>query len=203
LKNTAVIGLIVANVAAYYLQTSSGDSFDLAFALWPLQPALDGQVHFKLWQILTYAFLHGSVAHLFFNMVGLFMFGGPIERLVGPLRLIICYFASVVTAAIAQLLVPPLLHAPPAPALGASGGVFGLLLGFAILFPQARVALFILPIPLPARVFAVLYAVAELFFGLTGRMSGVAHFAHLGGLVGSALVVSYWIRQARSRRGAL
>jgi len=201
MRSAAVIGLIIANVLAYFIESSSPDAFDLAFALWPLQPALDGQVHFQIWQIVTYAFLHGSVAHLFFNMIGLYMFGGAIERAVGPSRLLVCYFASVVTAAIAQLIVPPLLGAPAAPALGASGGVFGLLLAYAILFPQAKVALLIFPVPLPARVFAVLYAVAELFFGLTGRMSGVAHFAHLGGLVGSALVVGYWLRKARRRPG--
>jgi membrane associated rhomboid family serine protease len=204
MKTAAVIGLIVANVAVYFVEVGSGEAFELAYGLWPLQPALDGQVHFHLWQVVTYAFLHDprTFSHLFFNMIGLFMFGSPIERSVGPLRLLTCYFTSVVTAAIAQLILPPLLGAPPAPALGASGGVFGLLLAYAILFPQAKVAFLLLPIPLPARVFAALYAGAELVFGVTGRMSGVAHFAHLGGLVGSALVVSYWIREARSRRGA-
>jgi membrane associated rhomboid family serine protease len=205
MKNAAVIGLIVANVAAYFIEVGSGDAFQLAYALWPLQPAFDGQVHFHLWQIVTYAFLHDphNISHLFFNMIGLFMFGGAIERYVGPMRLLTCYFTSVVTAAIAQLIVPPLLGAPPAPALGASGGVFGLLLAYAVLFPQARVVFLLLPIPLPSRVFAVLYAGAELIFGVTGRMSGVAHFAHLGGLVGSALVVSYWIQQARRRRAGM
>src|SRR5579859_1892639 len=164
MKNAAVIGLIVANVAAYFIEVGSGgaraDAFQLAYALWPLQPALDGRVHFHLWQIVTYAFLHDpqNISHLFFNMIGLFMFGGAIERAVGPMRLLTCYFTSVVTAAIAQLIVPPLLGAPPAPALGASGGVFGLLLAYAILFPQAKVVFLLLPIPLPARVFAVLYA---------------------------------------------
>ncbi|MGA2342823.1 MAG: rhomboid family intramembrane serine protease, partial [Steroidobacteraceae bacterium] len=78
-----------------------------------------------------------------------------------------------------------------------SGGVFGLLLAYAVMFPEARVALLILPIPLPARVFAALYAAAELFLGVTGTQSGVAHFAHLGGLVGSALVLAAWRRQGR------
>jgi membrane associated rhomboid family serine protease len=78
--------------------------------------------------------------------------------------------------------------------------VFGLLLAYAVLFPQAKVALLLLPIPLPARVFATLYAALELFLGVTGTQSGVAHFAHLGGLVGAALVLVAWRRQARGPR---
>jgi len=126
-----------------------------------------------------------------------FMFGVPVERYVGALKLYACYFAAVVTAALTQLIVPPLMGAPAVPTVGASGGVFGLLLAYAVLFPQAKVALLLLPIPLPARVFATLYAALELFLGVTGTQSGVAHFAHLGGLVGAALVLVAWRRQAR------
>ncbi len=198
-KNPAVVVLIAVTVAAYLVQAASGDAFELLFALWPLQAASDGHSYFHVWQIVTYAFLHDThkITHILFNMIGVYMFGAPVERYVGGLKLYACYFAAVVTAALTQLIVPPLMGAPALPTVGASGGVFGLLLAYAVLFPQARVALLLLPIPLPARVFAALYAALELFLGVTGTQSGVAHFAHLGGLVGAALVLVAWRRQAR------
>jgi membrane associated rhomboid family serine protease len=202
-KNPAVFALIAATVAAYLVQGASGDNFELVFALWPLQAASDGQVHFHVWQIVTYAFLHDThnIKHILFNMLGVFMFGAPVERYVGGLKLYACYFAAVITAALTQLIVPPLMGAPAVPTVGASGGVFGLLLAYAVLFPQAKVALLLLPIPLPARVFATLYAAFELFLGVTGTQSGVAHFAHLGGLVGAALVLVAWRRQLPPQLG--
>ena len=198
-KNPAVFVLIAVTVAAFLVQGASGDAFELLFALWPLQAVSDGHSDFHLWQIVTYAFLHDThnIKHILFNMLGVFMFGVPVERYVGGLKLYACYFAAVVTAALTQLIVPPLMGAPAVPTVGASGGVFGLLLAYAVLFPQAKVALLLLPIPLPARVFATLYAALELFLGVTGTQSGVAHFAHLGGLVGAALVLVAWRRQAR------
>jgi membrane associated rhomboid family serine protease len=198
-KNPAVFVLIAVTVAAFLVQSASGDAFELLFALWPLQAVSDGHSYFHVWQIVTYAFLHDThnITHILFNMLGVFMFGVPVERYVGPLKLYACYFAAVVTAALTQLIVPPLMGAPAVPTVGASGGVFGLLLAYAVLFPQAKVALLLLPIPLPARVFATLYAGLELFLGVTGTQSGVAHFAHLGGLVGAALVLVAWRVQAR------
>ena len=195
MKKSAIVWLIAANVVAYLLELRFPD-FMAQFALWPLQPLEDGQVYFHFWQIVTYAFLHSpsNYSHILLNMLGLFMFGVEIERYVGPLRVLACYFASVVTAAITQLIVPPLMGAPPAPTLGASGGVFGLLLAYALMFPHRKVVPLIPPIPMPAWVFAMLYAGAELLFGVTGTLSGIAHFAHLGGMIGSALVVMSWRR---------
>jgi rhomboid family protein len=196
MKKSAIVWLIAANVVVFVLQRAFPYVLEAQFVLWPLQPMEDGQVHFHLWQIVTYAFLHspGNFSHILFNMLGLFMFGVEIERYVGRLRVLACYFASVITAAIAQLFIPPLMGAPPTPVLGASGGVFGLLLAYALLFPHRKVVPLIPPIPMPAWLFAILYAGAELFFGVTGTFSGIAHFAHLGGLVGSALVVMSWRR---------
>jgi len=185
--------LIAANAVMFLLQSLSKGNLDVALALWPLQP-IDGHSYFHPWQIVTYAFLHSTdnVAHLLFNMLGLWMFGAEIERYVGPRRLLACYFASVVTAALTQLFVPVLLGAAPAPTIGASGGVFGLLLAYALLFPHRKVIPLIPPIPMPAWVFATLYAAVELFMGVTGTLSGIAHFAHLGGMIGSAIVVMQW-----------
>jgi membrane associated rhomboid family serine protease len=199
MKFSAVKILVAANVLVYFLQSLSKGALDDLFALWPLQP-IDGQSYFHVWQIVTYAFLHSTVyiTHLLFNMLGLWMFGAEIERYVGPRRLLACYFASVVTAALCQLFIPTLFGAPPAPVVGASGGVFGLLLAYAFLFPRRKVIPLFPPIPMPAWLFATIYAGIELFLGVTGTLSGIAHFAHLGGMVGSALVITQW-RVARAR----
>jgi membrane associated rhomboid family serine protease len=201
MKVSAVKILIAANVVVYGVQYLSNDAVDV-LALWPFQP-IDGEVHFRLWQIVTYAFLHdtGSIFHLLFNMLGLWMFGSQVEDYLGPKRLLAVYFASVVTAALSQLLVPPLFGAPPGVTIGASGGVFGLLLAYAMLFPTRKVVPLIPPIPMPAWLFATIYTGIELYLGVTGSFSGVAHFAHLGGMVGSALVIAQWrySRQGRMR----
>jgi membrane associated rhomboid family serine protease len=170
------------------------------FALWPIQP-IDGQDLFHVWQIITYAFLHSTagISHLLLNMLGLWMFGAEIERYVGPWRLLACYFASVITAALTQLFVPTWLGSPVGDTIGASGGVFGLLLAYALLFPNRKVIPLIPPIPMPAWVFATLYAGVELVMGVTNTLSGIAHFAHLGGMIGSALVVMQWRAQRRSQ----
>lgn len=199
MRFSAVKILVAANVLAFLLQSLSNGALEYYFALWPLQP-IDGQSLFHVWQIVTYAFLHSTanIMHLLFNMLGLWMFGAEIERYVGPRRLLACYFASVVTAALSQLFVPTLFGAPPADVIGASGGVFGLLLAYAYLFPNRKVIPLIPPIPMPAWLFATIYASIELFLGVTGTLSGIAHFAHLGGMVGSALVILRW-RLARAR----
>jgi membrane associated rhomboid family serine protease len=200
MKISAVMVLIAANVAVYVVEGPPGGPVMTLFALQPFAPDVDGQSYFHFWQIVTYAFLHDprNVAHIGFNMLGVYMFGAEIERYAGPWRLLACYFASVVTAGLAQLLVPPLLGSPPGSAIGASGGVFGLLLAFAMMFPHRKVIPLIPPIPMPAWLFAALYAGAELLFGVTGTLSGIAHFAHLGGMIGSALVVLTWRRRARA-----
>ena len=178
--------LIAANVVAFLLQQVMGDGFTALFALWPLDSG-----RFMPWQLATYAFLHGGLMHLAFNMYGLWMFGSELERVWGPRRMAIFYGVSVLAAAAAQLLVSTLIG-NTAPTVGASGGLFGLLVGFAMLFPQRRILLLIPPIPMPAWVFVTLYGVIELTLGVTGSASGVAHFAHLGGLLGGWLVIRYW-----------
>ncbi len=191
--------LIIANVAVYLAQMLWPDLM-VPFALWPLgaSQASGGQVSFQPWQMVTYAFLHGGLTHILFNMFALYMFGGAIERVVGQKRYLNYYFVCVITAAIAQLLVAQALG-QIYPTVGASGGVFGLLLAYAVYFPHNRVMLLIPPIPLPSRVFVAAYAALELFLGVTGSQSGVAHFAHLGGLVGGAIMLWWW-RHGRTPR---
>jgi membrane associated rhomboid family serine protease len=140
--------------------------------------------------------LHAGVIHLVFNMFGLAMFGSDLERVWGSRRYLIYYSVSVLGAAVMQLAIG-LLAGASYPTIGASGGVFGLLLAFAIYFPRRTVMLILPPIPMPAWLFATLYAALELFLGVTGTEAGVAHFAHLGGMVGGYLLIRIW----RTRRG--
>lgn len=185
--------LILVNVAAY-AATILLQGMPIAwFALWPP----DGG--FMPWQIVTYAFLHGSVAHIAFNMFGLYFMGADVERVWGPRRYLAYYMTCVVSAALAQLAVMILGDAPDGPVVGASGGVFGLLLAFAMLFPQRRIVPLIPPIPMPAWLFALLYGGLELLLGVTGVQSGVAHFAHLGGMVGGWLLIRRWRRRPWGR----
>jgi membrane associated rhomboid family serine protease len=194
MRFSAVKALIGANVAVFLLQMAAPDVLEYQFALWPLA-SIEGSSHFRLWQLLTYAFLHGGLAHLAFNMFGVWMFGSEIERYAGPRRLLACYFASVATAGITQLFVPLMFGAELSRTIGASGGVFGLLLAFAVMFPTRRLMLLFPPIPMPAWVFATLYALLELVLGVTGRQADVAHFAHLGGMIGGGIVLSTWLRR--------
>jgi membrane associated rhomboid family serine protease len=160
---------------------------DAFFALWP---AASGR--FLPWQVVTYAFLHGGMGHLFFNMLGLWMFGSELERLWGPKRYLQFLLAGVLAAAVAQLLIT-FLAGSRYPTVGASGGLFALLLAFGMLFPNRVIMPLFPPIPMKARTFVIVFGALELGLGLMGS-SGVAHFAHLGGMVGGWLMIRYWRR---------
>jgi membrane associated rhomboid family serine protease len=177
----AIIGV---NVVVFLLQSAMGASASL-FALWPLDsPA------FLPWQIVTYGFLHGGLTHLFFNMFAVYMFGSTLEQFFGTRFYVLLYFVSVVVAGVTQLGVNEVLGSPY-PTVGASGGVFGLLLAFGMTFPHQRIMLIIPPIPMPAWVAVTAYGALELFLGVTGTQAGVAHFAHLGGMLGAFLVIQW------------
>lgn len=180
--------LLLANIVVFALQAMSPRAL-IDFALWPLGYG------FEPWQLLSYAFLHGSFAHIAFNMIGLISFGAELERYWGSRRLLEFYFASVFAAALAQMAVTA-ATGELAPTVGASGGIFGLLLGFAVMFPKRKVVPLIPPIPMPAWLFATIFGVLELILGVTGTARGIAHFAHLGGMVGAAIVLLRWRRLA-------
>ncbi len=181
----AVTTLLIAANAGVFLLLVAAPGLLTSFALWPVGAG------FQPWQLLTYAFLHGGLFHIAFNMFALYMFGSAIERVFGARRYLAYYLVCVLSAAIAQLLTAAITGAVY-PTVGASGGVFGLLLAYAIYFPHSRIMLIFPPIPMPARVFVVVYAALELFLGVTGTEEGVAHFAHLGGLVGGFIMLRYW-----------
>jgi membrane associated rhomboid family serine protease len=158
---------------------------ELWFALWPLQSGL-----FMPWQLVSYGFLHGDLFHLFFNMLGLWMFGSELERLWGRNRYAYFLLASLLAAALTQLLIT-WLTGSKVPTVGASGALFGLLLAFGMLFPNRIIMPLFPPIPMKARTFVIVFGVLELVLGLYGR-SGIAHFAHLGGMLGGFLMIRWW-----------
>ncbi|MGE0188200.1 MAG: rhomboid family intramembrane serine protease [Steroidobacteraceae bacterium] len=179
--------LLFANIGVFVVQYFGGDEIIYRFALWPWATPL-----FHVWQLVSYGFLHGSVGHLFFNMFALYMFGPEIERVLGKQRFLNYYLVSVIGAAVMQVLVMQVMGGALVPTVGASGGVFGLLLAFGMFFPQRRIMLLIPPIPMKAWVFVTLYGLIELAMGVFGTQQGVAHFAHLGGMLAGFLMLSYW-----------
>jgi membrane associated rhomboid family serine protease len=183
--------LIYANAGVFLIQNLAGSAVEFSFALWPLGTPL-----FHPWQLLTYGFMHATFSHLFFNMFALYMFGADIERVLGTQRYLNYYLVSVIGAAVMQLLVTSVIAAPPLPTVGASGGVFGLLLAFGMFFPQRRIMLLIPPIPMRAWVFVTLYGLVELAMGVLGTEQGVAHFAHLGGMLAGFLLLNHWRKQS-------
>jgi membrane associated rhomboid family serine protease len=187
----ATQAIIAVNAVVFFLQRMVGDSATVLFALWPLGPSVFGpDVGFAPWQLVTYGFLHGSFTHIFFNMFAVYMFGSTLEQFLGTRWYVLLYFVSVITAGLTQLGVNVLLGSPY-PTLGASGGVFGLLLAFGMFFPRQRIMLIFPPIPMPAWVAVTAYAALELFLGVTGTQAGVAHFAHLGGMLGAFLMIQW------------
>ncbi|HEV8694145.1 MAG TPA: rhomboid family intramembrane serine protease [Lysobacter sp.] len=188
--------LLIANGLMFLLQLMLGDMQLKGLMLWPL--GTDGNLFsqgFMPWQVITYSFLHGNIAHLVFNMITLAMFGAQVEFVWGQRRYLTYYLVCVLGAAVCQLAVGwwTLSHGVEAyPTLGASGGIFGLLLAYGLMFPNQRVMLLFPPVPMKARTLVILYAVAELLLGLNGWQPGVAHFAHLGGMLFGWLLIRYW-----------
>jgi len=194
--------LIGANVAVFVLEAISGPGLLATFALWPIGhffvTQFDDPVGFKVWQLITCGFLHANFLHLAINMYALWMFGSDVERAVGPKHYLTLYFASLLSSSVTQLLVVSMMTSTGVyPTVGASGAIFGVLLAFGILFPRRTIVLLIPPIPMPAIVFVILYALLELFSGVFGTDQGVAHFAHLGGMIGAFLTLRHWRDRGR------
>jgi len=183
------LALILINVAMFYLERSTHGAILYPLALWPLGP------RFEPWQLLTYGFLHDwtGYGHIFFNMFAVWIFGSQLERFWGRSRYLSFYLAAIVSAGLAQLVVTTLLG-QQFETVGASGGIFGLLLGYAMFFPRQRVLVFFV-LPMPAWAFVTLYGATELYMGVTGTQAGVAHFAHLGGMLGGWLMILWWRRR--------
>ena len=222
--------LLGINVAVFLLLGQGDGGIVRLLALWPIGSEVTGGPGFYPWQIFTYAFLHAGELHIIVNMFGLLMFGGDVERVWGVKRFLIYYFTCVLAAGVAELMFARFTHSGNA-IVGASGGVFGLLLAYGLLFPRRRVAillvptvlalgvfalepdlvmwlmipmmafvllfprsrlnLLLLPVPLPAWLLVTLFGALELLMGLTGAQADVAHFAHLGGMLGGWLLIRF------------
>ncbi len=175
------ISIIAVCVAVFLLNNISGQ-----LALWPLFSG-----YFAPWQLFTYAFLHGGFNHLFFNMFALWMFGLPVEKVWGSRRFAEFYLVCILGAGLIQLLVQ-YISGSVYPTIGASGAVFGLLLAYGVMWPNAKLFLIFFPVPIKAKWFVLIYGGAELIFGVTGAMPQVAHYAHLGGLFFGAGLLWRW-----------
>ena len=140
------------------------------------------------WQLVTYAFLHGNFSHLLFNMFALWMFGVQIENVWGSRRFAIFYFFCVVGAGLVQAFV---MWGAPIPTVGASGGVFGILLAFGMMFPNQPIYLYFL-VPIKAKWLVIGYGALELFAAISGTQAGVANAAHIAGMVFGFLLIQFW-----------
>ena len=195
IKNLLILnGLVffaqqVPTTATFLIQWAALWPFSVPEAVRTFSGAVVQIPGFWPWQLVTYAFLHGGLWHLLFNMFALWMFGVQIENSWGSRRFAIYYFICVIGAGVVQALV---MWGQPVPTLGASGGVFGVLVAFGMMFPNQRIMLLIPPIPIKAKWFVIGYGAIELFLGVTGGQAGVANFAHVGGAVVGFLVIQYW-----------
>ena len=198
-----IFGLLIANGLLFVLQQMNPQLTRFYLALWPLTGELRpeyGQflaywprlpAPFEVWQLLTYGFLHGSTSHIFFNMFALWMFGREIELHMGSQRFLIYYLVCVAGAGVVQLIVAA-LQGGLYPTVGASGGVFGILLAYGLTFPNRIVVPLFPPIPMRAITFVILFGLLELYLGFSGSAPGVANFAHLGGMLFGFMMLRYW-----------
>ena len=186
---------------------------------------------FKLWQLITYMFMHANLEHIFFNMFAVWMFGRTLEHVWGPKRFLIYYMVCGIGAGLIQELVTTIEYftltssmSPEAvetvlregssvlhsgmnyvdlrmaklnlvlnhSTVGASGAVYGILLAFGMLFPNSQMFVFPIPFPIKAKYFVIGYAVIELLLGMSRAGDGIAHFAHLGGMLFGLLLILYW-----------
>jgi len=189
--------LLIANISIFALQyfifpTQLNNFLMMFFALWPVEDLSSLSFgNFMPWQLITYQFMHSlsSIMHVGFNMLALWMFGSELEAMWGSKKFLIYYLLCGIGAGLIHLLISP-FFSEPLPAIGASGAVYGLLLAFGMTFPDRPIFLFPFFIPIPARIFVIIFAGIELISGISGS-DGVAHFAHLGGALTGFILIKY------------
>ena len=204
---TAVKNIIIINALIMIMISLNREFMFEKFALfYPTSP------FYHWWQPVTHMFMHGGLGHLFFNMYTLFIFGSVLERVWGPKKFLIFYFVTGLGAAAVHLGVDwiqiqnwmhqaaegshsayMLIHQlKMTPTVGASGAIYGVLMGYAMLFPDSVMTLIFPPISMKAKWFVLIFAAIELLLGITGTKAGIAHFAHLGGLIFGFLLIKMW-----------
>ena len=204
---TAIKNIIIINVLVMIMTMLNEDFMYKTFSLfYPTSP------FFHWWQPVTHMFMHGGFWHLFFNMYTLYIFGSVLERVWGTKKFLIFYFVTGLGAALVHTGVEWLqmnawmsqvaegsfvaqskIHAlKMTPTVGASGAIYGVLMGFAMLYPDARLSLVFPPVTMKAKWFVLIFGGIELLTGITGVGGGIAHFAHLGGLIFGYILIMYW-----------
>ena len=204
---TAIKNIIIINVLVMIMTSLNDNLMYEKFALfYPTSP------FFHWWQPVTHMFMHGGFWHLFFNMYTLYIFGSVLERVWGTKKFLIFYFVTGIGAALIHTGVEWLqmqsymsqaadgssaalaaIHAiKMTPTVGASGAIYGVLMGYAMLYPDSVLTLIFPPISMKAKWFVLIFAAIELLTGVTGTGGGIAHFAHLGGLIFGFLLIWYW-----------
>lgn len=184
-KNLIIINIIVFVAQQFF--ASTGRQLEEYGALWQTYTG-----NFKVWQLVTYMFMHADIFHILFNMYGLYIFGTELEGLWGSKRFLEFYMICGIAAGVAQLLIPR-----GAVAIGASGAVMGVLAGFGYLFPNRPLGLLFIPIPIAAKYLISGLVLMDLFSGVSGSHDGIAHFAHLGGALTGLIIVVIWNRNNR------
>ena len=187
----AIKHLIILNVifyiATYYMPGMRDRMFDWFALYYPTNE------HFRIWQFVTHMFMHGGFIHILFNMYALWAFGSPLEQMWGRNKFFFFYFSAGIGAAIIYTIANYFFQETQAVAVGASGAVYGVLVAFAMKFPNAKLALIFFPVPIAAKYFIPLLVFSDLFFGLTNYSVGnIAHFAHIGGALIGFLMAWYW-----------
>ncbi|SOE21501.1 Membrane associated serine protease, rhomboid family [Spirosomataceae bacterium TFI 002] len=210
-----VKNLLIANVAIFLLSLIAKNFMFTYFSFFnPILPGSEEMFNpnFRPWQIISYMFMHStsSMGHIFGNMFGLFIFGSTLETYMGSKRFFYYYMITGIGAAVlnsvlntyemSQLIVmsEPYIDLARTPMVGASGAIFGILVAFGVLFPNVELMLLFFPVPIKAKYFVVLYGAYELYAGATGMQSGIAHFAHLGGLLTGLVLLKFFRFDQRS-----
>ena len=190
----AIRNLLIINIIVFLGTELIGDSMYQWFALFPI-----GSVYFRWWQFVTHMFMHGSFAHIFFNMWSLIVFGPVLERMWGSKKFLLDYFVCGLGAAACHELVLYYMGSGMlnVPTVGASGAIYGLLLGFGMLYPNYTLTLLFPPVSLKAKWFVLIFAGIELVTGVLGTNDGVAHFAHLGGMLFGLILILLWKKQGK------
>ena len=201
-----VKNLLIINVIMYLATVLIGDSMYEKFSLFYFSSPL-----FKPYQLVSHMFMHGSFAHIFFNMYTLFIFGNVLERVWGGQKFLFYYFVTGIGAALLHLGVAYLQlqgyisngnfmgvqSIMLTPTVGASGAIYGLLLAYGMLFPNNIMQLIFPPVALKAKWFVIIFGALELLLGLSGRGGNIAHFAHLGGMIFGYFLIMYWKKNNR------
>lgn len=206
----AVKNIIIVNIVMLVVTMLNRPLMYEKFALWfPASP------FFEWWQPVTHMFMHSGFFHLFFNMYALYVFGSVLERVWGPKKFLLFYFVTGLGAALVHTGVQWIEYQSaldmlqsalqPAesdimavrniifvPTVGASGAVYGVLLGFAMLYPDTILRLWFPPIALKAKWLVIIFGAIEIVLGITSTGAGIAHFAHLGGLIFGFILLMYW-----------